>query len=339
MPRAARLHAIRDLRLEDTAEPPPPPEGWSTVAVTSVGICGSDLHWYAEGGTGEVTLDRPVVPGHEFGGVALDGPHAGRRVAVDPAIPCDRCEQCRAGHANLCPDVQFAGHGRLDGGLQERLLWPTRLLHPLPDALSDDAGALLEPLGVAIHAVKIGHVRPGDDVLVVGGGPIGVLVAPVARRAGARRVFVSEPLEHRRRTALRCGADAAWAPADVGPGIDEATSGRGVDVVVEMAGADDALATAVTSARAGGRIAVGGIPSSPQSAFPAAPARRKGLTFAMVRRMHETYEQAIELATTDVDLDAVVSHRFELSSAVEAFETAAARTGDKTVVVVSESGH
>lgn len=339
MPRAARLHAIRDLRLEDTPEPPPPPDGWSTVAVTSVGICGSDLHWYAEGGTGEVALDRPVVPGHEFGAVALDGPHAGRRVAVDPAIPCERCEQCRAGHANLCPDVLFAGYGGLDGGLQERLLWPTRLLHPLPDALSDDAGALLEPLGVAIHAVKIGHVRPGDDVLVVGGGPIGVLVAPVARRAGARRVFVSEPLAHRRRTALRCGADAAWAPDDVGLEIDEVTSGRGVDVVVEMVGSDDALATAVACARAGGRVAVGGIPSTPESAFPAAPARRKGLTLAMVRRMHDTYPRAIELATTGVDLDGVVSHRFELASAVEAFETAAARTGDKTVVAVSESGH
>src|SRR4051812_49269330 len=196
--RAARLHAVRDLRLEDCAAPPPPGEGWSTVAVTSVGICGSDLHWYAEGGTGEVTLDRPVVPGHELAGVAVDGPYAGRRVAVDPAIPCERCEQCRAGYGNLCPDVLFAGHGSLDGGLQEQLRWPSRHLHPLPDELSDDAGALLEPLGVALHAVRVGHVRPGDDVLVVGGGPIGVLVAAGARRAGARRGVGCGPLAHRR---------------------------------------------------------------------------------------------------------------------------------------------
>jgi L-iditol 2-dehydrogenase len=117
--------------------------------------------------------------------------------------------------------------------------------------------------------------------------------------------------------------------------VAEATTGRGVDVVVEMAGSDDALATAVSCARPGARIAVGGIPSTPMSAFPAAPARRKGLTFAMVRRMHETYERAIDLATSGIDLDALVSHRFELSEAASAFETAACRTGDKTIIAVS----
>lgn len=194
MNRVARLHAVADLRIEEAPDPGAPPAGWSTVAVTSVGLCGSDLHWYAEGGTGEVSIVDPVVPGHELAGVALDGPHAGRRVAVDPAIPCGRCEQCRAGHGNLCPDIRFAGHADLDGGLQERLVWPDALLFPLPDAISDDGGALLEPLGVAVHAVRHAHVREGHDVLVVGAGPIGVLAGAVARRAGARQVLVSEPL-------------------------------------------------------------------------------------------------------------------------------------------------
>ena len=334
--RVARLHAVGDLRVEEAPSPPPSP-GWTTVAVTSVGLCGSDLHWYADGGTGEVSIESPVVPGHEFAGVALDGPHAGRRVAVDPAIPCGRCESCRAGHGNLCPDVRFAGHQTLDGGLQERLSWPDELLVPLPDGLSDDAGALLEPLGVAIHAVEHAHVRAGHDVLVVGGGPIGVLASAVARRAGAARVFVSEPLEHRRRTALRFGADAAWTPEAAVEELMTATAGRGVDVVVEMAGTDEAIATAVAGARPGARVALGGIPSSPQSAFPAAAARRKGLTFAMVRRMHDTYARAVELATTGIDLDDLVSDRFPLERSAEAFEHAVARTGDKTVIVVSRS--
>lgn len=334
MDRVAQLHAVGDLRLADRAAPPAPPSGWSTVAVTSVGLCGSDLHWYAEGGTGEVTLSDPVVPGHEFAGVALDGPYAGRRVAVDPAIPCGRCESCRVGHGNLCPQIRFAGHDGLDGGLQERLLWPDELLFPLPDGLSDDAGALLEPLGVAIHAVRHAHVRPGHDVLVVGAGPIGVLVTAVALRTGAARVFVSEPREHRRSTAVRFGADAAWAPDEVEDELMAATAGRGVDSVIEMAGVDDAIATAVACARPGARVALGGIPSTPLSSFPAAVARRKGLTFAMVRRMHGTYPRAIQLATTGLDLDDLVSARYPLERAADAFEHAVGRTGDKTLITM-----
>jgi L-iditol 2-dehydrogenase len=332
MPLAARLHGIQDIRVADEPAAGPPPDGWSRIAVTAVGICGSDLHWFTEGTTGEVAIERPVVPGHELAGVAVDGPHAGRRVAVDPAIPCGRCEQCRDGQENLCPTIAFAGHATLDGGLQEELVWPTGLLHPLPDGLSDEAGALLEPLGVAIHTVDLAHVRVGHDVLVLGAGPIGVLAAQVARRAGARRVLVAEPLEHRRRTALRLGADRAWHPDEVSDGVEEVTSGRGVDVVVEAAGTDLAIATGVECARPGARIALAGIPSTPGSTFPAAPARRKGLTFVMVRRMKRTYGRAADLAMSGIDLDSLVTARFPLTEVAEAFEYAAARRGDKTVV-------
>lgn len=331
----ARLHGPGDIRVQD--EPPrvAAEPGWSRVAVTSVGICGSDLHWFLEGSIGEVALQEPVVPGHEFAGVAIDGPQAGRRVAVDPAIPCEHCEQCRAGHGNLCPTVRFAGHAGMDGGLQQELAWPDRLLHPLPDDLSDDAGALLEPLGVAIHAVGLSHVHVGDDVLVVGAGPIGVLAMQVARRSGAARVFASEPLAHRRDTARRSGADEAWLPEEAEAAVLDATDGRGADVVVEVAGTDPGLTTAVACARPGARIALGGIPSTPRSSFPAAAARRKGLSFVMVRRMHETYQRAIELATTGIDLDALVTARWSLEEAGAGFESAASRAGDKTVISVS----
>jgi len=332
---AARLHAVADLRVAAEAGPDEPPEGWSLLAVTSVGICGSDLHWFTDGGIGENRIEAPVVPGHEFAAVALTGPLAGRRVAVDPAIPCLACEMCLAGYHNLCPTVQFAGHGDLDGGLRENLIWPDHLLHPLPDDLSDDAGALLEPLGVAVHAVAVSHLQPGADVLVVGAGPIGVLTTQVARRAGARRVLVVEPLEHRQATALRCGADAAFAPQDAAEAVRDATAGRGVDVVVEMAGTDAAIATAVDAARPGARIALAGIPSADTSSFPAAAARRKGLTFAMVRRMNDTYPRAIGLATGGVDLDELVTERRPLAEAADAFTSAAGRSGNKVVVSVS----
>jgi L-iditol 2-dehydrogenase len=321
------------VRLE-TSPPAHADPGWSRIAVTSVGICGSDLHWFLEGGIGETSLAEPLVPGHEFAGLVLEGRYAGRRVAVDPAIPCDRCEQCRGGQGNLCPDVRFAGHGDLDGAMREEILWPDTLLHPLPDEVSDDAGALLEPLGVALHAVRLAKVRSGDDVLVVGAGPIGVLVTAVVRRRGARTVLVSEPLEHRRSTALRYGADGAWGPTPTVAEVMQATAGRGVDVVVEMAGTDEAIDTAVRCARPGARIALGGIPSQTRSSFPAAEARRRGLTFSMVRRMHGTYPEAIALATSGLDLDGLVSSRFGLSDVARAFTAAASRTGDKVIVQV-----
>jgi len=334
---AARLHAVGDLRVAEEPAPGDPPPGWSSIAVTSVGICGSDLHWFTDGGIGENRIERPVVPGHEFAAVALTGPHAGRRVAVDPAIACRECEMCRRGYENLCPTVRFAGHGTLDGAMQERLVWPDHLLHPLPDEVSDDAGALLEPLGVALHAVAVSHLRPGADVLVVGGGPIGALVVQVARRQDAARVFVTEPLEHRRATALRSGADAVFSDTRGAEDVLEATDGRGVDVVVEIAGTDAAIATAVAAARPGARIALAGIPSQDDSAFPAAVARRKGLTFAMVRRMNDTYPRAIALAADGLDLDELVTERHPLAEAAKAFRSASERHGDKVVVSVSSS--
>ena len=307
------------------------------LAVTSVGICGSDLHWFTDGGIGENRIERPVVPGHEFAAVAVTGPYAGRRVAVDPAIPCRSCELCRMGYENLCPTVQFAGHGTLDGAMQEQLLWPDHLLHPLPDGVSDDAGALLEPLGVAIHAIGLSHVRPGADVLVVGVGPIGALAIQVARRQGAARVFAVEPHEHRRATALRSGADAAFSDEGGAEEVLDATGGRGVDVVVEIAGTDAAIAIAVEACRPGARIALAGIPSGDYSSFPAAPARRKGLTFAMVRRMNDTYPRAIALAGDGIDLDLLVTERHSLTEAAKAFRSASERHGDKVVVSVSSS--
>jgi L-iditol 2-dehydrogenase len=177
----------------------------------------------------------------------------------------------------------------------------------------------------------------GSDVLVVGAGPIGVLACPVARRRGASRVFVVEPLEHRRTTALRIGADAVFTPERGAPAVMDATGGRGVDVVIEVAGTDAAIQIAVAAVRPGGRIALGGIPSQDASSFPAAVARRKGLTFAMVRRMNDTYSRAIAMAVDGVDLDLLVTERHPLMEVASAFNAAAQRQGDKVMVTVSAS--
>ena len=331
--KVARLHAVGDLRLADEPAPEPGP-GESLVKVTAVGICGSDLHWWGEGEIGDARLAHPLVLGHEAAGVIEDGPDQGRRVAIDPAIWCGSCRPCRDGHRNLCLRIRFAGHGGQDGAMREFLTWPSHLLHPLPDALTGADGAVLEPLGVAIHALDLGHVRLGASVMVVGCGPIGLLLIQVLRGAGAGRVVAVEPLAHRRAAAARYGADVCLDPVDVAVPRDvREIAGDGADVVFEMAGTEAAVGLAMAAARAGGRVVLGGIPASDRIAFRASAARRKGLTIAMARRMNDVYLRAISLvAAGRVDVSTLVTHRLDLGSAQKAFGIAAGRTGLKVII-------
>jgi L-iditol 2-dehydrogenase len=334
--RVARLHGVADLRLSDEPVPVPGP-GMSLVKVTAVGICGSDLHWWAEAGIGDAVLTRPLVPGHEAAGILDSGPRRGERVAIDPAITCGTCRACRSGYRNLCTRIQFAGHGSQDGAMREYLAWPSELLHRLPDALTDADGAMLEPLGVAIHAADLGHLRLGGSAVVAGCGPIGLLLIQVLRAAGAAWVGAFDPLPYRREAAGRLGADLAADPAGAGVSADlRELTGDGVDVAFEMAGTDGGVQLAMAAARPGGRVVLGGIPGDDQTRFQASLARRKGLTIAMVRRMNETYPRAISLAAAGkIDLRSVVSHRFPLAQAQDAFGAAATRNGLKIIV---ESG-
>jgi L-iditol 2-dehydrogenase len=349
----ARLFGVGDLRVVREEVPDDIPTGHSLVRVTAVGLCGSDLHWFAEGGIGDAVLARPLVLGHEFAGVVEQGPLAGARVAVDPAIPCGTCPSCVAGHPNLCPTVRFAGHGSQDGGLQERLVWPDRMLHPLPDEISDAGGAMLEPLGIAIHSFDLGHVRVGSTVAIVGCGPIGLLAVQLARAAGATSILAVEPLPHRRQAALSMGADVALSPAEARSACAAAEAGAdmaaaevaagsgstrkfGFDVAFEIAGNDDAVGLAMDLVRPGARVVLAGIPDNDRTSFSASVARRKGLSILLVRRMKDVYPRAIGLVRRGlVDVESVVTDRFPLADAAAAFATAVERRALKTVVEVS----
>lgn len=338
--RVARLQGAGRLAVHDEPGPPPPPRGSSLVRVSAVGLCGSDLHWFSEGGIGDATLRRPLVLGHEVTGVVTTGMREGERVVLDPAVPCRTCATCLTGHRNLCPFVQFAGHGTVDGGLQEVLAWPDAQLHRLPDDLPADEATLLEPLGVAVHAVDLAHVRLGASVTVIGCGPIGLLLLQVVRAAGATRVVAVEPLAHRREQAARLGADLVLDPAALQPdGMYAATDEERVpvaDVVLEVVGSAAAVDLAVRAVRPGGRVVLVGIPDDDRTTFPASVARRKGLTIAVVRRMQEVYDRALRLVTAGaVELGTLVTHRYPLEEVTAAFGTAAARDGLKVVVSVA----
>jgi len=326
-----RLHGKGDVRLHQE-DRPEPRAGETLVRVTAVGLCGSDLHWFSEGAIGDTPLSRPLVLGHEFAGVTEDG----RRVALDPAVPCLACDLCLEGHPNLCEETGFAGHGQEDGGLREWIAWPERCLYPLPASLSDGDGAMLEPLGVALHAVDLAHLRPGSRVGVFGCGPIGLLVLQAARLAGAAGLFATDlgARPHRLEAARRLGAVvfAAEGGSEAGA-IRDAVGGPGLDVAIEAAGENAAVDAAVDAVRPGARVVLAGIPAEERTSFKAATARRKGLTLVLSRRMKHTYPRAIRLVENgQVDLRSLVSHRFPLEQGPEAFAVAARREGLKVLV-------
>ncbi|HLJ59007.1 MAG TPA: alcohol dehydrogenase catalytic domain-containing protein [bacterium] len=337
--RAALLHGARDLRL-GTVPDPVPTEDALLLRVREVGICGSDLHFYRQDGGTLVDPASPLVLGHEFSaeiaddrGAALGLP-PGRLVAVDPARPCGRCEWCLRGDPNLCPDQAFAGTPGTNGGLAEYHAAPREAIIPVPPEFDAATVALLEPLGVAVHTLDLAHLRPMDSVAVVGAGPIGLMVAQVARASGAGRVFVVEPLRYRLDAARRLEVDGV---AEEPGAVLGWTNGRGVDVVLEATNAPSGAEVAAALARVGGRIVLAGIPEDDTVTFKASLARRKGLTVKFQRRMGRVYPRAIELVrTARVRLSPLVTHRFPLDRAADAFALQDAyRDGViKTMIVV-----
>ncbi len=331
---AIRLHGPGDLRKH--TEPQPIPEaGEKLLRVTAVGVCGSDLHWFHDSGIGDARLVNPLILGHEFSGIVEGENGMQVRVAVDPAMNCQYCEYCLEGKPNLCESMRFAGHSTQDGALREYLSWPERCLYPLPDTLSDDDGAMLEPLGVALYALDHGQIRPGMSVGVYGCGPIGLLILQLSRLAGATQRLATDRLPHRLEAACAMGATQVFQAEEgqESTAIYEATGRRGVDVAFEVAGENAAVETAVATVRPGGRVILVGIPEDDFTTFTASTARRKDLTIQLSRRMKHTYPRAIQLVEKGlVDVRSLVTHHFPLSETEKAFQTALRREGLKVIV-------
>jgi L-iditol 2-dehydrogenase len=329
---ASRLHGIRDLRLEELPRPTPGP-GEVLLKVACVGVCGSDVHYYLHGRIGAQVVTKPIIVGHEFSAwVAELGKGAsnlaiGQLVAVEPGISCGQCEPCRQGHPNLCPHVRFCGTPPIDGVFAEYTLMPAGNCFPLPDRSTPEEGALLEPLGIAMHTVDLAHLKPGQTIAVLGAGPIGLLIAAMAKAAGASEIYMTEPLAYRRQFAREYIADVTLNPddTDVVAEIIRLTGGRGVDVAFEAAGAQETPQQAAAATRIGGKVIIAGIPADDTMTMTAFTVRHKGLTIKLVRRMKHTYPRAIRLVQTGmVDVKALATHLLPLDRIAEAFEMVAA---------------
>ncbi|MBX2823234.1 MAG: alcohol dehydrogenase catalytic domain-containing protein [Gammaproteobacteria bacterium] len=320
---AAFIYGARDVRVESS--PAPTSEsGKVAVDVAAVGLCGSDLHYYKDGGIGSATIDQPFTPGHEFAArlqtdVESRGLHKGQLVAVDPALPCHQCQWCQRGHHNLCPSVVFLGGPPYNGAMTQSLNVPIENLVELPDGMTADQGAMLEPLGVCLHALDL--AKPGllDSIAILGCGPIGLGILQLLQHASCGQLVAVDPLEHRRAFASRIGADCIGHNTAA---VLDATGGLGCDLVIEATNSPDGLVDAVKAAKIGATLILVGIPDGDlYTRLSAAEARRRGLTIKFSRRMGSTvYPRAIDLVSRKkVDVDALVSHHFSLSDTAEAF--------------------
>jgi L-iditol 2-dehydrogenase len=309
---AAVLYGVGDLRIEDRPMPEPGPNE-VVVEVRSVGICGSDVHYYEHGRIGDYVVRSPMVLGHESSGVIVDAGTSslqiGQRVAVEPGVPCGHCEQCRIGAYNLCPNVVFFATPPVDGALARYVAVHAAYAHPIPDSLSDDAAALVEPLSVGLWANRRAGTGIGSRVLVTGAGPIGVLCALTARAAGATWVGLADVHPARLKAAEAFGLDDV---IDARTGVDYADFRP--DVLLECSGAPPVVTAGIHALRPMGRAVLVGMGPSAEQSLPVSTIQNRELTVTGTFRYAHTYPDAIALvASGRIDLDALVGARLPLA--------------------------
>ena len=334
--KSVRLHGTGNLIIHEEEMPVKQP-GETLIRMGAVGICGSDLHWFDDAGIGDARLESPLILGHEMAGFAESGKYAGQMVAIDPSIPCGVCDDCKEGNPNFCLTQRFAGHAQEDGGMREYMVWPEECLYSLPQGFSCADGVMLEPLGVAMYAVDLSGIKPGDSVGVFGCGPIGLLIIQMACLAGAGQIIATDILPHRIQAAKQYGADQVFLAnqmQEIGV-IRQVIPSRGLDVVIEVAGDNNAVETALALIKPGGKVTLVGIPSDNRTSVDAATVRRKGLALQWVRRMKHTYPRAIQLVKSGkIDVRSLVSHHIPLEDVENAFEIAQKREGLKIVLSI-----
>ncbi len=335
--RAAIMYGTHDIRLEEVPVPEPGPKE-VLVEVEAVGVCGSDVHYYEEGRIGSYVVREPLILGHESMGTVIalgEGAtkhEVGERVALEPGVPDGICRECRAGRYNLCPNVKFFATPPINGAFTNYVAIHEDFAFTLPDNLSDNAGALMEPLSVGIWACRKAKVEAGDHVLVTGAGPIGLLAMQVALAQGATQVTITDVAPERLEMAEKTGATRTINVSE------EPLAGVAADALIECSGNERALKDGIHSIRPAGTAVVVGMGPGEEMSIPLALIQTREIWLTGTFRYANTYPAAIELAATGrVDLDAIVTGYYGLEETEEALQASRKDPGNVKPMVVPSS--
>jgi L-iditol 2-dehydrogenase len=316
--------------IEDRPEPLAGPKE-AVVRIEAVGVCGSDTAYYKSGRIGDYVVNGPIILGHEVSGqVVAVGREVGNvavgdRVAIEPGTPCRNCRECMAGRYHLCPDLVFLATPPYDGALIEKLMIDARNLYRIPDDMTFEQGALLEPLSVGIWGCKRARLEPGDDVLVTGSGPVGLLAGATARAFGAGSVTLTDLSDFRLDLARRMGFATEHS---------DAPTENTFDVLLECSGAPGVLGAAIRRLRPAGRAAMIGMSHEEAIGLPLAQLGVNELTLSLVNRYNHTWPLAIELVSSGrVDVNPLITHHFNLEGSADAL-TLSSRVADSVKAVV-----
>jgi L-iditol 2-dehydrogenase len=325
----AALVQPHHFQLTDAPLISDPGPGQIQVAVKAVGICGSDLHYFSEGGIGDARCVYPMVLGHEPSGVVrktgpgVTGWSVGDRAVLEPALYCYHCEFCMTGRHNVCENIRFLSMPDEPGFFREFVNLPLANLLPLPSNLSFAEGAVVEPLAVALHSMRFAAPKPGETAVVFGAGPIGLLTIAVLRLSGVKRIWCIEPVAHRRDLARTMGADAAIDPSAGDPvrEILNDTAKRGVDMAIDCAAKGDTVNQCINAVCNTGRVVVTGIPAEDYIRLAFHLMRRKEIAFYSVRRSNHDSHSALRLLTAEPRrFTPLLTHERPMAEIQQAFE-------------------
>ncbi|UCC67922.1 MAG: NAD(P)-dependent alcohol dehydrogenase [Armatimonadota bacterium] len=329
--KAVYLHGVGDLRIHEEPVPQIAAPNEVLIRVAAVGVCGSDCHFYRRGRIGRFVVKEPIILGHEFSGTVVDvGAEVehlkqGDQVAVEPGIPCRRCQRCREGRYNLCErEVVFmATPGLTHGAFREYLTWPADLAFKLPERVSLEDGAMVEPLAVGVQACRRAGIVPGQSAAVLGAGPIGLLAAQAAASYGAHPVVVTDVVSTRVALAEKLGMTAVDAgKSDVVEAIRARTEGRGVDAVIETAGTLPTVREAMAAVKTGGVVVLVGMLAEEEGMLRAMDIIEREYDVRGVFRYATCYLPALSLiAAGRIDLASLRTHEFPLDQTEEAIKT------------------